>query len=80
MILLIDSRIIDILSGGTAMYHYNAKYVKELEDLVQDILLPSHIMWCRSVGRDPETNDILKRMINAKALQDNIPFLLKATK
>ena len=57
--------------------HYNHAYLEELEDCIMDDLLPMYIIGCRSVGVDPRTNVVLDRLMQAKKLKEEVPFLLR---
>lgn len=53
------------------------KYIKELEDLIMDVLLPSHIQYCRNMGIDPKVNTILKKLMEIrKSRRGNVAALL----
>jgi hypothetical protein len=57
--------------------HYNTEYLMALENCIMDDLLPMYIVGCRSVGRDPGSNAILKKLLDARTLRGETPFLLK---
>ncbi len=57
--------------------HYNGDYIKELENCIMDELIPMYIIGCRSSGRDPNVNPILKRLLEARELKQQIPKLLQ---
>lgn len=52
------------------------KYIQELEDLIMDVLLPSHIQYCRNMGIDPRTNDILSKLMEIRKNKRKLPYLL----
>lgn len=52
------------------------KYVEELENLIQDVLLPGYILGCRAAGTDPKTHAILIRLLAARKLKRELPYLL----
>jgi hypothetical protein len=56
---------------------YSRKYVKELENIIMDDLLPMYIVGCRSVGIDPRANAILRKLLESKNLEKEIPWLLR---
>ncbi len=57
--------------------HYDSKYLAALENCIMDDLLPMYLVGCRSVGKDPAQNAILRKLLEAKTLRGDIPFLLK---
>ena len=57
---------------------YDRAYVKQLENIIMDDLLPMYIMGCRSVGINPNTNIIVSKLIDARKLKEEIPALLNA--
>jgi hypothetical protein len=57
---------------------YERKYVSALEDLIMDELLPMYIVGCRSTGIDPRANAILAKLMDARKLREEIPWILKA--
>lgn len=56
---------------------YDKDYVRELENLIMDTLLPSYIEFCRSKGIDPKSHLILRRLLGAKKLRKEVPILLR---
>ena len=58
---------------------FDRSYVKELEDLIMDELLPMYLAGCRSSGRTANMNDILVRLMRAKTARKETPWLLKNT-
>lgn len=54
------------------------KYIKELEDIISDLLLPGYIENCRSKGLTPNTSKILVRLTQAQKLKKELPMLLQA--
>jgi hypothetical protein len=52
-------------------------YIKELEDIISDVLLPGYIENCRSKGIPPKTNKILTRLTQARKLLKEVPMLLR---
>ncbi len=56
---------------------YDRKYVKLLEDLIMDDLLPMYIIGCRASGVDPKSNLILDKLMKARNEQKEIPWILK---
>lgn len=57
--------------------HYNREYINELENCIMDELIPMYIVGCRASGRDPNVNPILKRLLEARELKQQIPKLLQ---
>ena len=55
---------------------YNKKYIKELEDIIMDELLPMYLVGCRSSGIKPNTNKILSKLLEARSLKEEVPALL----
>lgn len=39
------------------------KYIRELEDLIMDVLLPAYISHCRDRGIDPKSSQILAKLL-----------------
>ncbi len=60
--------------------HYNREYINELENCIMDELIPMYIVGCRASGRDPNVNPILKRLLEARELKQQIPILLQKPK
>jgi hypothetical protein len=56
---------------------YGREYIKSLEDLIMDELLPMYIIGCRSSGRDPKVNEVLKKLMENKKLKKEMPWLLQ---
>jgi hypothetical protein len=52
-------------------------YIKELEDIISDVLLPGYIENCRSKGVPPKTPKILSRLTKARKLLKEVPMLLR---
>lgn len=57
--------------------HYNTEYLMALENCIMDDLLPMYLIGCRAVGREPEQNSILKKLLDARTLRTPVPWLLK---
>ncbi len=57
--------------------HYTSQYVKQLEDLIMDKLLPGYIENCRNSGIDPKTNQIISDLMKIRRSKREIPYLLK---
>lgn len=57
--------------------HYNTAYLEALENCIMDDLLPMYLVGCRSVGREPAQNEILKKLLDARTLKTHVPWLLK---
>ena len=57
--------------------HYNTEYLMALENCIMDDLLPMYIIGCRSVGKDPATGPILKKLLESRTLKTPIPWLLQ---
>lgn len=55
---------------------FDRAYVKELENIIMDELLPMYIIGCRSAGRNPMTNAVLDKLMKARILRKEIPYLL----
>lgn len=55
---------------------YDRAYIKALEDLIMDELMPMYIVGCRASGRDPKSSEVLQKLMAAKKLQKEIPYLL----
>ncbi len=45
---------------------YDATYVKKLEDIIMDELLPMYILGCQSQGTQPKQNEILVKLMEAR--------------
>lgn len=60
--------------------HYNSDYINELENCIMDELIPMYIVGCRASGKDPNMNPILKRLLEARELKQQIPKLLQKPK
>lgn len=56
--------------------HYYAEYIKELEDLISDKLLPAYIENCRTKGTDPRISTILSKLLAAQKLKKEVPMIL----
>ncbi len=56
---------------------FDREYVTALEDIIMDELLPMYIVGCRSVGRDPKSNQILEKLMNARMSRRETPWILK---
>lgn len=67
--------VYNILLGE--MFVYDRAYVLALENIIMDDLLPMYIIGCRSVGIDPKSNLVLKKLMDAKMEQREIPWILK---
>jgi hypothetical protein len=52
-------------------------YIKELEDLIGDELLPMYLVGCRAVGKPARTTEILKKLLVLKKLDKPIAALLR---
>lgn len=55
----------------------SSKYIKELEDLIMDELIPMYLVGCRSSGRDPKLNLIQKKLLELRSGIVELPALLK---
>lgn len=53
------------------------EYVKELEDLIMDKLLPGYIENCRTKGIDPKIQEISSHLLKVKKLYKPLPALLR---
>jgi hypothetical protein len=56
----------------------NAKYIKELEDLITEELLPAYIESQRRRGLNPNASPIITKLINIMKLKREIPILLQS--
>lgn len=57
---------------------YDLEYVRELENTIMDDLLPMYLAGCRSCGVDPRMNQVLKRLMEARGLRQEMPYLLRS--
>lgn len=56
------------------------EYVKELEDLIANTLLPAYIEHYRLLGRPNPTKDINKKILQAMRTKKKVAVLLQKTK
>ena len=57
--------------------NYTEEYIRALEDLITDKLLPAYIESCRRRGIDPNQNSIIKELLFIMKKKKEMPALLK---
>ncbi len=56
---------------------YNVEYIRELENLITDQLLPAYVESCRRRGVDPNQNEIIKDLLRIMKKKQEVPALLR---